>query len=358
MDQVRNGREAGQEKSRKRQESQRSRVETLNRACRYLEDNFDRDISLKQLGAEVGWSPDHLQRVFRERLGVSPTEYVRALRVNRMKRELRAGEASEGGLSRGEASSGAGAAGEMSEGGVSRGDASRAKGASRSEGSAGGESAGTRGAGAARAIFESGFGSLSAGHEAGVRHLGMTPATYGAGGLGARIEYCPARCSLGWLMVGRTDRGICSLALGSDPEELLDGLKSEFPQAELIEGDDSMADLCQRLVCIADHGEDGRDLPVEVLATDFQWRVWRAMRQIPPGETRSYSELAEMAGVPGATRAVGTACGRNPVSLLIPCHRVVRADGSIGNYAWGSERKATLLRNEADRRNGAPEAGG
>jgi AraC family transcriptional regulator of adaptative response/methylated-DNA-[protein]-cysteine methyltransferase len=181
----------------------------------------------------------------------------------------------------------------------------------------------------------------------GVRHLDMTPATYGAGGLGARIEYCPARCSLGWLMVGRAERGICSLTLGDDPETLLGDMRSEFPQAEMVPVGDSMAELCERLAGVADRGEDGRDLPIEVLATDFQWKVWRAMRQIPPGETRSYSELAAMAGYPKATRAVGTACARNPVSLLIPCHRVVRADGSVGNYAWGVERKILLLRAEA-----------
>jgi AraC family transcriptional regulator of adaptative response/methylated-DNA-[protein]-cysteine methyltransferase len=201
--------------------------------------------------------------------------------------------------------------------------------------------------GTARAIFDSGFGSISSGHEAGVRHLGMTPATYGAGGLGARIEYCPARCSLGWLMAGRTERGVCSLTLGDDPEALLEDLRREFPKAELVPAGDSMAELCRRLVAVADQGEDGLDLPVEVLATDFQWRVWRAMRQIPPGETRSYSELAAMAGYPRASRAVGTACARNPVCLLIPCHRVVRADGSIGNYAWGIERKSRLLEVES-----------
>jgi len=274
------------------------RVETLNRACLYLEQNLDRDVSLDQLGAEVGRSPAHLQRVFRERLGVSPREYIQALRVNRMKHGLRA-EGTEGGT------------------------------------------------GAARAIFESGFGSLSTGHETGVRHLGMTPATYGAGGLGARIEYCPVRCSLGWLMAGRTERGICSLTLGDHPDGLLEALRSEFPEAELVPAGDSMSELCERLVGVVDHGEDGRELPVEVRATDFQWRAWRAMREIPPGETRSYSELAAMAGHPKASRAVGTACARNPVCLLIPCHRVVRADGSIGNYAWGIERKARLLRAEA-----------
>ncbi len=279
-----------------RRDSERLRVETLNRACLYLEMNFERAVPLEELGAEVGWSPSHLQRVFRARLGVSPREYGQALRVNRMKHELRDEQSGQG---------------------------------------------------AARAIFESGFASVSAGHEAGLRHLGMTPATYGAGGLGARIEYCTARCSLGWLMIGRTERGICSLTLGDDPDELLEDLRSEFPEAELAPADDSMSELCERLVAVADQGEDARDLPLEVLATDFQWRVWRAMREIPPGETRSYSQLAEMAGHPKATRAVGTACARNPVSLLIPCHRVVRADGSIGNYAWGIERKARLLQAES-----------
>jgi AraC family transcriptional regulator of adaptative response/methylated-DNA-[protein]-cysteine methyltransferase len=294
---VKAGRSGSDESKERRLERERLKVETLNRVCLLLEENPDREVSLEQLGAEVGWSPSHLQRVFRDRLGVSPKEYSQALRVSRMKEDLRAGRES--------------------------------------------------GRGATRAIFEAGFGSVSSGYEAGIRHLGMTPATYGAGGLGARIEYCAVACSLGWLMVGRTERGICSLTLGDDVVALERDLRSEFPEAELVSGDDSMSALCERLVAVADRGEDGRDLPVEVVATDFQWRVWRAMRQIPPGETRSYSELAEMAGHPKATRAVGTACARNPVSLLIPCHRVVRADGSIGNYAWGVERKARLLSAEA-----------
>ena len=190
-------------------------------------------------------------------------------------------------------------------------------------------------------------GPVSSGIDPEFRMVRMAPATCAPGALGARIEHLQLRCSLGWLMVGRTERGICSLTLGDDPETLLGDMRSELPQAELVPVGDSMAELCERLAGVADRGEDGRDLPIEVLATDFQWKVWRAMRQIPPGETRSYSELAAMAGYPKATRAVGTACARNPVSLLIPCHRVVRADGSVGNYAWGVERKILLLRAEA-----------
>jgi AraC family transcriptional regulator of adaptative response/methylated-DNA-[protein]-cysteine methyltransferase len=176
----------------------------------------------------------------------------------------------------------------------------------------------------------------------------MTPATYGAGGLGARIEYRAVECSLGWIMVGRTSRGVCSTTLGDDPETLLEALAEEFPRAELVEGGESMAGLCERLVGIADRGEDGRDLPVEVVATEFQWRVWRAMREIPRGETRSYSQLAAMAGSPAATRAAASACANNRISLLIPCHRVVRADGSTGRYAWGEDRKLKLLAAEAE----------
>ncbi len=175
----------------------------------------------------------------------------------------------------------------------------------------------------------------------------MTPATYGAGGQGAQIEFRAVPCSLGWLMVGRTDRGICSLTLGDDPDRLLALLGEEFPEAELSEADETMSDLCDRLVGVADRGEEGLDLPVEVVATDFQWRVWRAMRRIPRGQTRSYSELAELAGSPKAVRAAASACANNRISLLIPCHRVVRADGSAGRYAWGAERKVKLLEVEA-----------
>jgi AraC family transcriptional regulator of adaptative response/methylated-DNA-[protein]-cysteine methyltransferase len=273
-----------------------ARVATLNRACAHIEDNLDRDVTLEELGVEVGWSPAHLQRVFRERLGVSPREYAEALRITLLKDELRTG------------------------------------------------------GGATRAILDSGFSSLSAGHEAGLRHLGMTPATYGRGGRGARIEYRAVECSLGWLMVGRTSRGICAVTLGDDPDVLLEGLRAEFPEAELTEGDRSMSALCERVVGVADRGEDGRDLPIEVIATDFQWRVCRAMREIPRGETRSYNQLAAMAGSPAAVRAAASACANNRISLLIPCHRVVRADGSTGRYAWGSERKRSLLMAEAESR--------
>ncbi|MEX1220308.1 MAG: methylated-DNA--[protein]-cysteine S-methyltransferase [Solirubrobacterales bacterium] len=175
----------------------------------------------------------------------------------------------------------------------------------------------------------------------------MIEAAFGPGGLGARINCARVRCSLGWLVVGLTERGICSLALGDDPDQLLEDLLRVFPNADLESSHDPIPALCARLIGVVDHGEDGRDLPLEVVATGFQWGVWRAMRNIPSGETRSYSELAQMAGHPGAARAVGTACARNPVSLLIPCHRVIRADGSTGNYAWGNERKVSLLNAEA-----------
>jgi AraC family transcriptional regulator of adaptative response/methylated-DNA-[protein]-cysteine methyltransferase len=281
------------------------RIGTLNRACAFLEENLDRDVSLAELGSRVGWSASHLQRVFRDSLGVSPREYVEALRIGLLKEELRSG--------RPEAGHETGNGGSVT-----------------------------------RAMLDAGFGSVSTGHEASLRHLGMTPATYGAGGLGARIEYRAVECSLGWIMVGRTSRGVCSTTLGDDPETLLEALAEEFPRAELVEGGESMAGLCERLVGIADRGEDGRDLPVEVVATEFQWRVWRAMREIPRGETRSYSQLAAMAGSPAATRAAASACANNRISLLIPCHRVVRADGSTGRYAWGDDRKLKLLAAEAE----------
>jgi AraC family transcriptional regulator of adaptative response/methylated-DNA-[protein]-cysteine methyltransferase len=290
-------------------ERERVRAETLDRACDFLELNVDRNVSLDELGTEVGWSPAHLQRVFRQRLGVSPREYVEALRVGQLKQRLR-----------------------------ERGQADHA----------GGESRVPDGGTASRAILDSGFNSLSSGHDAGVRNLGMTPATYGSGGRGARIEYCAVACSLGWLMVGRTGRGVCSLTLGDEPDSLLLMLREEFPEAELVEAGAAMAELCERLVGIADRGEDGLDLPVEVVATDFQWRVWRAMREIPRGETRSYSELAVTAGSAKAVRAAASACANNRISLLIPCHRVVRADGSTGQYAWGAERKRQLLATEAE----------
>jgi AraC family transcriptional regulator, regulatory protein of adaptative response / methylated-DNA-[protein]-cysteine methyltransferase len=283
----------------------------VDHACMYLERRLDRDVSLAELGDAVGYSPAHLQRLFRRRLGVSPREYVEALRVRRLKEGLRV---------------------------------------NADEGNAGGNGRNTRsGGGATRVVFDAGFGSASNGYDTGVRNLGMTPAEYGAGGRGATIEYRVRPCALGHLLVARTGRGICAVTLGDRPEPLEKALREEFPEADVSEGDGAMDELCERVIAVAEGEDPGKGLPVEVVATSFQWKVWRALRAIPPGETRSYSDVAAAIGEPKAVRAVASACARNRVSILIPCHRVVRSDGTPGEYRWGRERKRRLLEIEAGR---------
>jgi AraC family transcriptional regulator of adaptative response/methylated-DNA-[protein]-cysteine methyltransferase len=176
----------------------------------------------------------------------------------------------------------------------------------------------------------------------------MTPATYSRGGLGTQISYTTAPCPLGRLLVAQTARGICRVSLGNNVDELAAGLRAEFPAAE-IRRDQGM--LATSIGAILDYleGERALDLPLDVRATAFQRRVWEALRRIPYGSTRSYAQVARAIGHPTATRAVARACATNPAALVIPCHRVVRADGGLGGYRWGIERKRALLEREQER---------
>lgn len=264
----------------------------VTRACLYIEEHLDERVTLKRLGQAVGFTPTHLQRVFKQRTGVSPKEYANALRLGKLKAHLR-----EGGS-------------------------------------------------VTRAIYESGYGSSSTAYAAGEDHLGMTPATYRAGGRGARISFTIVDCAIGRLLVARTERGICGIAVGDSDAMLEEWLRTEYPLAEVEASPADVREVCERVAAIAAGEDDGEELPLDVRATAFQWRVWRALRRIPSGETRSYSEVAEMIGAPRARRAVARACATNPVALVIPCHRVVRADGSLGGYGWGPERKQVLLDSE------------
>jgi AraC family transcriptional regulator of adaptative response/methylated-DNA-[protein]-cysteine methyltransferase len=198
------------------------------------------------------------------------------------------------------------------------------------------------------AIYEAGFGSSSRAYE-GVQ-LGMTPARFAQGGKGEKIGWCASQTPFGWMIVGSTERGLCWLSLASTRDEAETSLRAEFPAAELRQ-DASLTRLVDAALTSVRDGDDlgasrSRADPLDLRGTVFQLRVWQALLQIPRGETRSYSELARALGEPKATRAVARACATNRVALLVPCHRVVGASGSLTGYRWGVERKRQLLQAE------------
>lgn len=267
-------------------------VEMVRRACHYIEAQMDGPPTLAALGAHVGSSPHHLQRTFRRLLGITPRQYADAHRVRRLKARLQAGET------------------------------------------------------VTDAMYGAGFGSSRSLYERAPAQLGMTPATYRRGGAGARIGYTIVACPLGRLLVAATGRGVCAVSLGEDDGGMERALRDEYPAAQLQRDDDA---LRAWVAALLDHLAGQRphlDLPLDVQATAFQWRVWEQLRAIPYGSTRSYSEIARALGQPTAARAVARACATNPVALIVPCHRVVREDGSASGYRWGLERKQSLLAQE------------
>ena len=244
---------------------------------------------LAELAQAVGYSPTHFQRVFTRATGLSPAAYARALR------EERAREALSGG-------------GSVTE-----------------------------------AIYDAGFEAPSRFYDSMDGKLGMAPSAWVKGGEGVRIEWAGVTTSLGSMLVAATARGVCRLSFSETREDLA----ARFPNAELVEGGEEFASLLQRVVDAVEHPGTGGDIPLDVRGTAFQQRVWAELRKIPPGETRSYAEIAAAAGKPKAVRATGSANGANNVAVLIPCHRVVRSDGSLGGYAYGLDIKRELLKREA-----------
>jgi len=262
----------------------------LQRACRLL-DGDGAPATLEGLARAAGAPATELRRLFRERLGVTPRGYAESARFRRLKRQLRAGR------------------------------------------------------GVSAALFEAGFGSPSRVYERADARLGMTPATYGKGGKGMEITYAVVPAVGGSALVGWTERGVCAVSLGADGEALVAGLEQEYPGATLRLASAAQRRDAERLIERAGH-EGAGSLSIDVEGTAFQWRVWQALRDIPAGETRSYSAIAEAIGRPHAVRAVASACASNRVALVIPCHRAVRADGGLGGYRWGLERKRALLEAE------------
>jgi AraC family transcriptional regulator of adaptative response/methylated-DNA-[protein]-cysteine methyltransferase len=287
----------------------KSRAAT-GRVRAHIEKNVDRRVGLEELGRLAGMSPFTVQRRFKQQMGVSPLAYQRGLRAGRLRGALRKGES------------------------------------------------------VTNAIYEAGFGSSSRVYEG--AQLGMTPARFAQGGRGERIGFTTARTAFGWIVVGATERGLCWLALAETSAAAEATLREEFPEAE-IQRDASVAKYVNAALEIV-NGSNGSgdsiqnqtrpgalgldpdlDLDLDLRGTAFQLKVWQALRQIPRGETRTYSQLARELGDAKATRAVARACALNRVSLMVPCHRVVGVSGSLTGYRWGVERKQRLL--EAERGN-------
>jgi AraC family transcriptional regulator of adaptative response/methylated-DNA-[protein]-cysteine methyltransferase len=270
----------------------------MRRAAAYIaarqESEADGPITLEELGRHCGMSPWHLQRQFKRVMGVSPRDYEESLRLARFKKGLRAG------------------------------------------------------AGVAAATFDAGFGSSSRVYERSDASLGMTPASYAEGGKGADIRYALAACPLGRLLVAATHKGLCRVEMGEDDAVLIGDLETEFPRADSIGRDDAaLGSYVGEIVRRIGGQAPLASLPLDIRMTAFQRQVWAALSCIPVGRTSTYGAIAAAIGQPAAARAVGNTCGRNPVAIAIPCHRVLRNDGAIGGYAWGSERKQALIRAES-----------
>lgn len=197
-----------------------------------------------------------------------------------------------------------------------------------------------------RATYESGFNSPSRAYAAAGNELGMSPSAFRKEGAGMEISYWISRTSFGRMIVGATARGVCAVMIGDNDDALIDELRSEFPKATLRKGPETGKRTVEAVTRLVEGGQS-EDVALDVGGTPFQWKVWEALRRIPAGETRTYQEVAQSIGKPNAARAVGRACATNRAAILIPCHRVVRADGVPGEYRWGSSLKQKLLRHEA-----------
>ncbi len=270
-----------------------AQLELVQRACRYIEEHLDETLRLEQLGAELGLSQAYAQRLFKRVIGISPRQYAEAQRLERIKSQLKGG------------------------------------------------------ASVTTTLYDVGYSSSSRLYERAPAQLGMTPTTYKRGGAGMLIAYTIVDSPLGRLLVAGTQQGICRVGLDRSDEVLEDTLRHEYPAAELYQDSELLRPWVEEVIRHLAGEQPHLDLPVDIRATAFQWRVWEELRAIPYGQTRSYSQVARAIGQPTARRAVAQACKQNPVPLIIPCHRVVRDDGSLGGYRWGVERKQRLLEQEA-----------
>lgn len=267
-------------------------VELVRRACRLIEESLDETMDLETLGSRLGLSSFHLQRTFKNIMGVTPREFSEACRTRRFKIGVRAGKS------------------------------------------------------VTTAMYDAGYGSSSRLYERADAELGMTPATYSRAGAAARIDYAIAESPLGYLLVAATSKGLCSVTLGDKVSDLEANLKKEYAAAEIHNDDQVLTKMVKQIVEHLEGKQPHLSLPLDIRATAFQRQVWQALQQIPYGSTVSYGEVAAAIGRPSAVRAVARACATNPVALVIPCHRVIREDKSLGGYRWGLERKQQLLKTE------------
>lgn len=267
-------------------------VAVITELCRYIEAS-EQPPTLEQLARRAGWSRYHLQRTFKAIAGVTPRGYAAAVRSDKVRRELKTGDS------------------------------------------------------VTEAIYQSGYNSSGRFYEASDQMLGMTPSRYRAGGADTDIHFAVGECSLGSILVARSAKGVCAIYLGDDPDVLIRILEDQFPAANLLAGDRDFEQLVARVVGFVEAPEQGLNLPLDIRGTAFQQRVWEVLRQIPVGQTLSYAEVAERLGKPSAVRAVAGACAANRLAVVIPCHRVVRSDGSLSGYRWGVERKKMLLERES-----------
>lgn len=269
------------------------RAALVARACRLIESS-ETPPSLDELALEMGMSSFHFHRLFKAETGLTPKAYGSAYRARKLREELSSADTS-----------------------------------------------------ITTAIYDSGFNSNSRFYEASEQLLGMRARDYRAGGSGATIRFAVGQCALGAILVAQSQRGICAILLGDDPDRLVRDLQDQFPKAELIGSDGQFEQLIAQVVGFIEAPAMGLHLPLDVQGTAFQERVWRALREIPPGTTASYTDIAVRIGAPKAVRAVAKACATNHIAVAIPCHRVVRRDGDLAGYRWGVERKRELLRREA-----------
>jgi AraC family transcriptional regulator of adaptative response/methylated-DNA-[protein]-cysteine methyltransferase len=267
-------------------------VEAVKRACARI-DEAEEAPKLAALAASAGLSPYHFHRVFKAITGVTPKAYAAETRARRAADKLRT-------------------AGTVTE-----------------------------------AIYDAGFNSSSRFYESTAARLGMTPGALRRGGAGASIRFAVGQASLGAVLVAATDKGVCAILLGDDPETLVRDLQDRFPRAELKGGDVDFERMVAEVVGLVEAPGQRLDLPLDIRGTAFQQKVWAALRAIPAGKTASYTEIARAIGQPKAVRAVAQACAANALAIAIPCHRVVRADGDLSGYRWGVERKRKLIDREA-----------
>lgn len=285
--------EAGFRACKRCQPQQRqAELETAEQVCALLSQPGP-PLSLAQLAEATGFSPGHLHRLFKAVMGITPRQYAEAVRLGNFTQRLKSGHD------------------------------------------------------VAEAAQEAGYGSSSRVYERVPNQIGMTPARYKKGGRGMHINYTIVGSPLGRMLVGATERGVCAISFGDSDAELMAGLKREYPNAQITQTGEGLHNHIQQMLRHLSGEMPHLDLPLDLQVTAFQWRVMQALQAIPYGQTRSYAELAEAAGVPNGARAVAGVCAANPVAVAIPCHRIIHKDGSMSGYRWGVARKRALLQREA-----------